>query len=860
MYRFIALISILVMATLAATGQVDVHGVVVEAVTYEPLAGVSVIVRDEAGKINQYAGTDTNGGFWLSVHTIDGYTLDVSMMSYAKQTISLDSVKLPLRIVMQPSETKLREVVVKAERIREQGDTVTYNVGSFAQAQDRSIGDVLQRMPGIDVAADGRIQYQGEDINRFYIEGSDLLGGRYGIATAGISHEDVGAVEVLENHQPMQVLSGVSFSNQAAINLKLKNKAKATWTFHGETGGGYSEQPNGGIWNGEAFALAVMPDFQSLTTFKTNNIGENLSATSSDFFASRRATDLSPYISIALPSVPSLSERRTMFNRSALFTANGLWKVRDGELKMQIDYSFNRIAAQSANVTTYFLDNGDRVITESRDGRDRSHSLASSFIYEVNQKSTYLNNTLSANLDWDDIHLSVTGSLSNEQSVSLPDYYVSNKFKMIRRFGSKHLVTFNSDNQWESMPHRLRLTLDSGDMRQHIGDHAFYSHESAAYSLNLKRLLISLEGGVKGYFRSFDSELSELPQEVPGTTANMLNISSLTFYITPKLEYWLSRMNLTLTAPMSFAHYTFDKAIANRSEGYFSPSLSAHWKPNNRLQLTLRGGLGRSPMSLHLIQPVLVMTDYRTLSNGVDNFYSTTSQNVSAKFSYKHTRRGLFANALVMQSWSHLPYTMSQQLYGDYVVYSYADAKSDGQMLMASGSVGKTLDFMRGSMAVNGSYSCNESNLMSDGYETNSVYACWSVGGKVSGSPLGWLSLDYKVNFSNYHLVLNGVSNSWLGALQNELLVNLTPHTKWEWHVSGEHFRNEVAESHYKSVVLLDTKLIYKLNKRIELSATASNILDKQTYNYTTYSQLNSFTSQRWLRGREILFSIILRK
>lgn len=84
-------------------------------------------------------------------------------------------------------------------------------MNSFAQRQDRTIGDVLKRMPGIDVSNNGKIQYQGIDINKFYIEGNDLLGGKYGIATNGISYDDIGAVEVMENHQPMQVLRGLSF-------------------------------------------------------------------------------------------------------------------------------------------------------------------------------------------------------------------------------------------------------------------------------------------------------------------------------------------------------------------------------------------------------------------------------------------------------------------------------------------------------------------------------------------------------------------------------------------------------------------------------------------------------------------------
>jgi hypothetical protein len=853
-----------VWAALTGVAQVNVSGVIVEEGTNEPLTGASVILRNSQGKIKKYATSDANGKFSISTPDIKGYTLDVSMMSFAKQTVKLDSIQLPVTIVMEASATMLKEVAVKADRIREQGDTITYTVGGFAQAQDRSIGDVLKRMPGIDVSNSGKIQYQGEDINKFYIEGSDLLGGKYGIATNGINHDDVGAVEVMENHQPMQVLSGISFSEKAAINLKLKNKAKATWTFHGDAGGGYSWQPDGAVWDGELFAMAVMPGFQNITTFKTNNIGEDLSASATDFFASRRATGLSQYVSVSLPGVPNLSRKRTLFNRSALVSTNSLWKVKNGEFKAQVDYSFNRVTAQAANITTYFLESGDRVITENRDGRDRSHSLSGKFIYEVNQKTTFINNTLSTNIDWDDVTLGVTGSLPNDQSANLPDYYVANKFKIIKRFNGKHLVTFQSNNEWESLPQTLNVSLDDNNIRQHIGDHAFYTHESAAYAFSIKGITVSLEGGVKGYLRSMqselsdDSDLSDLSDESDFT--QVMNTNYFIVYATPKFEYWVRRVNFTLDAPLSFAHYTFDKALANRFEVYFSPSLSMNWKPNNRFSMTLRGGTGRSPMNLNMIQPGYIMTNYRTFKQGVDDFYNSTSQNVSASFAYKHTRRGVFANAMVMQSWSHHPYTMAQQLYGDYIVYSYTDAKSDGQNLLAMGSVGKTLDFMRGSANVNGSFSRGESHLFSENNAVNSVSLGWSVGAKINGTPVRWFSFDYSIDFSNSQLTMNGVDNSWLSGIENSLLFNIMPHSKWEWRIMGEHYRNELTEGTYKNVFLLDTKLVYKLNKRIELSAMLNNIFNQRTYNYTTYSQLSSFESQRWLRGRELLFTISLRK
>ena len=851
---------IFLFVVVSAVAQVNVSGKVVDKESNEPLTGASVIVKGADGKIKKYATSKGDGGFAMSLPSVAGCRLEVSMMSFAKKTIPLDSVSFPLTVQLEPGTTLLKEVTVKADRIREQGDTITYNVGSFAQQQDRSIGDVLKRMPGINVEQSGKIQYQGEDINKFYIEGSDLLGGKYGIATNGISHEDVGAVEVMENHQPMQVLSGISFSDKAAINLKLKNKAKATWSFHGDAGGGYSWQPDGAIWDGELFAMAVMPNFLNITTFKTNNIGEDLSAQATDFFASRRGTDLSRYVGVSLPGVPNLSRKRTLFNRSALVSTNALWKLGRGEFKAQIDYSFNRVTAEAVNVTTYYLNDGNRVVTEDRNGVDRSHSLSGKFIYELNQKTAFINNTLKTNIDWDDVWLGVTGSLPNNQTASLPDYYVGNDFKLIKRFNGKHLVTFISKNEWESLPQTLSVSINDGLMRQHVKDHAFYTNESAAYAFSVKGITISLEGGVKGYFRTLNTDLPDMPEEIPGETTNVLNTNYFTVYATPKFEYWVKRVDFSLSAPVSFAHYTFDKALANRSEVYFSPSLSMNWKPNNRFSMSVSGGTGRSPMDLSLIQPGYVMTNYRSFRRGVDNFYNSTSQNVSADISYKHTRRGLFANAFVMQSWSHNPYTLAQQLYGDYVVYSYTSAKSDGQVLMASGNIGKTLDFMRGSANINGAFSRHESHLISENNAVNSVGTSWSVGAKINGSPLRWLSFDYRFEWASSRLSMNGTSASWLGNMENELLLNIMPHKKWEWHISGEHYRNELTSDQFKNVFLLDTKVIYKLNKRLELSASLSNIFNQRTYNYTTYNQLTSFESQRWLRGRELLISISLRK
>lgn len=441
---------------------------------------------------------------------------------------------------------------------------------------------------------------------------------------------------------------------------------------------------------------------------------------------------------------------------------------------------------------------------------------------------------------------------------------------MIKRFtgspdargrSKNHLVTFRSKNEWESLPQTLDVNVSGdGNLRQHVGNHAFYTHESVAYAFSFSGVTVSLDGGVKGYVRSLDTSLPDMPEEIPGTTQNVLNTNYLTVYARPKFEYWINRVNISLSTPLSFARYDFDKAIANRSEVYFSPSLRLSWKPNNRFSMNVSGNSGRSPMALNLIQPGYIMTDYRSFQKGVDDFYTSTSQSLSASMTFKNTRKGLFADAMLRQSWGRNPYTLAQQLYGDYIVYSYSPAKSNREMLTAAGSIGKTLDFMRGSANLRGSFSRAESHLISENSPVSSVSTAWNVRARISGQPLGWLSVDYYFDYAENRLEMNSIGASWLGKMTNSLLLNIMPHPKWEWHIGGEHYRNEISADRFKNVVLLDTKLLFRLSRRIELCASLNNILNRRTYNYTTYNQLSSFESQRHLRGRELLLTIFLKK
>ena len=97
------------------------------------------------------------------------------MIGYARKTIPLATFANGQVLALAQAETKLKEVAVTSKRLRAANDTLVYSVAGFRQQQDRSIADVIAKMPGLNVAADGTIEYQGRPISKFYVEGMDLL-------------------------------------------------------------------------------------------------------------------------------------------------------------------------------------------------------------------------------------------------------------------------------------------------------------------------------------------------------------------------------------------------------------------------------------------------------------------------------------------------------------------------------------------------------------------------------------------------------------------------------------------------------------------------------------------------------------
>lgn len=238
-----------------------------------------------------------------------------------------------MTITLVESSFKLREVSVSSQRIKGTGDTLTYSVTGFRQKQDRSIADVIAKMPGMEVKADGRIEYQGRAINKFYVEGLDLMGAQYGIANKNISADKVVSVQVMQNHQPVRSLRGVSFTDQAALNIVLKDEAKAVWNGAADVGLGYGDDF---LYDCRLMGMRFNKKFQTLMMYKNNNTGKDIATEVLDLTAQANEISESGIVSMPVTGTPQLNSERYTFNKSHLAAGNWLWRTgQNTELRLQ---------------------------------------------------------------------------------------------------------------------------------------------------------------------------------------------------------------------------------------------------------------------------------------------------------------------------------------------------------------------------------------------------------------------------------------------------------------------------------------------------------------------------------------------
>ena len=237
MKRLLYIILYVVLAA-SASAQVKVTGRVID-LQNKPVSDV-IVKLVNGSKTLAFTSSNAKGEYAIEVKNAPAgerlrvgeqssgmVTLQFNHVGYEKESerLSLKERTMKVDMVLTPKNISLKEVTVKPDPLRQRGDTLSHNLASFLGKGDMTLEDGLKRLPGVDVAKSGAISYMGKPISQFNIEGLDLLGGKYNLATRNIPADYVTQVEIVRNHHARKVEKDVP-SNEVSMNIKLSKKAK----------------------------------------------------------------------------------------------------------------------------------------------------------------------------------------------------------------------------------------------------------------------------------------------------------------------------------------------------------------------------------------------------------------------------------------------------------------------------------------------------------------------------------------------------------------------------------------------------------------------------------------------------------
>jgi hypothetical protein len=822
----------------------------------EAVENVQVVLRYAGeGRIITFARTSETGSFELKKDLqgvpADSLELGFSCMGYAAQTRRIPENGQSLLVELTNSVVALREVVVSARSIMQRHDTVTYMVSSFSTAEDRTIGDVLKKMPGVEVLESGEIKYQGQALNKFYVEGSDMLGGRYGLATNNISHKDVASVEIMENHQPVKALEDVVFTGSPAMNIKLKEDAKSRWAGTLKGGAGIPR-----LWNAEVFAMRFKPEIQSLNTYKGNNTGNepfemNVFIPAGDFIAGA-ATQLPAHIQVSPSQASDIGSSRSTFNQTNNFTSNSLFKVgKNFDLISEFTASFEGRHSEQVSQTTYFL--GDEQVSvedKTENAQDFKKAFTGKISLKSNQPTYYLNNYLDFNYDRNNPSIDILGSFPNSQSAGIENWKVSNDFDLLRRIGEK-VFTFRSSNAFLSRPQLLEVVKNGlPSVRENIRPSAFYTDNSLDGSIKIGKIRVHSPVRLLYQYRQTRNELDDM--------ANELNIYKLKLDISPGIEYSINDFNLSLSGIL----YYQALSLENRPHHFYgvNPRFSLNWIVSSRITVRTYLSSSNDLPDENLFYTGNILNNYRNITAGYIDFSTGKGAYFSTNVEYKDLLRTLFISLGVSRSKKRQMKVPGQNFEEDYILTYYVPGDMTTEMFSVYGSFSKGIEIIGSTVSFFPLFTHNRSSILRNGttlpYTSDSYSLRGSINSKISDN----CNLTYRIScgLSKHQMEMNREYFS-SGRLSESLKITYSPVKSLQAGYTFEHYCNELSSNRYRHFFFSDVFISYLPKNRWEFSCSVKNMLNERYYSYFIENELTSFYRSYTIRPGNILVSATYR-
>jgi len=847
-----------------------------------PYANINL--KNSSNLIIAYAISNSKGGYVLPVPAAAKAPLlaEVSCMGFKKQSKTITDLSAPVNFILSTEVNQLAAVIVKDKRprLRASGDTLGYKVSDFSSPQDRVIGDIIKKLPGISVATDGTISYNGKSISNLYIGGDNLLDDKYNIATNTIPQGVVDQVQVIQNDQPIKMLRDKVVSDDVALNLTIKKDAKLQLVGQESVGAGLP-----GNYDEDLNAMMFKDAYKAINYLKGNNIGDDVA----NDLVSHNLSDYLQKIDNNLPSTvlslgsvpnPNLLQNRYLFNQSGILNANNLLTLKKGEqLRINFYYLHDTQQQDYKEQTQIYLPGDTVKYSETEKNKYRPDILHGQFTLNINKDNYYLNDKLITDYSRKNYYsaLNTNGTAVNQVfNDNTMDF--SNELNYMQTFKSSNIVEVYSYVNHISEPENRIIQpnfnpgifnngVNYNQLSQTVNIPTWFTNNYLSFKIPSNYITQSFKAGFVVQAQTLKSDLSAVQLNnsshlVPDSSLNHLNWSRKKVYTEAAYDMPGKILKITLNLPLSLQQINYADSLYNLDKSltrlYFNPRLFIKYQISVEDYFSLLYNYRNDIGNIQDVYHGYILTDYNTYyANNAD---LTQSKNQLAAFGFNYRKAlTLFFFSINTQFNHILANNISSGIITDNfqqrIVLPFQNATNAWTI---NGFISKYDFALRTTFSGGVQWQSNSSNQILNNtllpYNTISTTLNASAETKVSD----YITFSYKAYLSQTSSSSPvGVAGYSVKQLVQQAAINYNPVNNVFFKLSGDDYLTYQQGNDLK-YFFADASVKFRFNKlKTDVELSVVNFLNVKNYSYLNLTA-NTFTSSSYtLPGRIVMLRMM---
>lgn len=434
-------------------------------------ATVSLLLINDSSIIN-YTIVNEDGRYKLNSTKEGEFIMKVTSLGYYPHTENIiiqKSQQLERNITLKDNPKMLQDVIVKGiyKGVKYVRDTIKYDTKAFTDGSEIVLGDVLNKLPGIEVDAKGNVKAQGKEVSKILLDGQDYFANNPQMATKNLAADLAETVEVLNNYSEFSILSGFQSNEQTVINVGVNKSKYGKISGNMLLGGGYKNKYS-------TSANLMQLRSKSMISFieAANNTGDQVFSTD-DYF--RLQGGINEVIGKTGKFELSEEERRLLFPQNNTYKKiNGLSALNFSyqpkpTLKMNsyLLFNANKASSEDLNSYRYFLHNQQTLAATENVKAQNRNNLTSGYLkleyspsktLSIGYKGSVSNSAIKENKSFNSM---MENKLSFSKEYRNIKPMRTNHQLMLMNAWGKNVFLMNIKFAYSNIPLKLDLTTDT---------------------------------------------------------------------------------------------------------------------------------------------------------------------------------------------------------------------------------------------------------------------------------------------------------------------------------------------------------------------------------------------------------------